>query len=421
VRNLFSSNNRVGQEFTFQTNSSSGVTFDPAVGMYGAQRVSWDLGEGDSYVAGNSISYTYPNSSIKTVKMRADRLSNIANINMVDDNLYGSIDLSEFTRCNSYTFNANNNLTAATFPNTSAYVNVISFFLCDLRSLDVTMMPNFGGSFFMSANSNLTGLTIPASNTNVFNQFSIDACNIYGRVDLSGYTSLGGTINISNNSNITGVTFPSSSQNINVFFIGNNGFTHDLILTGLTGLGGQIQLDNVDSPNILFPSSSNNITFFSLNACLFITSADLSPLSGVGGVFSLQSNTGVTSYTLPASTNAIDTLGVNGNASLPSVDLSTLTIQSGSTILLSDNSSLTSMVLPNTFLGPATSWQIQNCLLTAGSVNYILDFIDTKGWTGGTLNLGGTGNSAPDGSSGGYNGTAAKANLITKSWTVTTN
>lgn len=421
MRSFFNSNNKVGQEFVFQTNSSSGTTFDPEVGTYSTQRVSWDLGEGDSYIAENSISHTYPNNSIKTVKMRTGRMSNIASINMVDDNVYGSIDLSEFTRCNSYTFNANNYLTAATLPNTSVYVSVISFYFCDLRTLDVSVMPNFGGSFFMSANYNLTGLTIPTSNTNTFNQFWIDACNINGRVDLSGYTGLGGQINLSNNPLITGFTFPVSSQNISSFFIGNNGFTHDLILTGLTGLGGQVQIDNVDSANILFPNSSNNITFFNLNVCPFVTNIDLSPLSGFGGNIILQGNTGVTSYNFPSSPNVITSLGINSNTSITSLDLSTLTIQSGSNILLSDNSNLSSIILPGAYLGPVTSWQLENCALTTASVNYVLDFIDTKGWTGGILNLGGTGNSAPDGSSGGYDGTAAKANLITKSWTVTTN
>lgn len=421
MRSLFSVNNKVGQEFVFQTNSSSGVTFDPSVTMSGSKRASWDLGEGDSYFAGNSVSYTYPNSSVKTVKLRTNRLSDITDINMTDDNVVGGINLSKFVNCTSYQFNANTQLTGVTFPTTNTTVNTIRFFFCNLQgNLDLSVMPNFGGTLFISANSNLTGLTIPTSNSNVFSQLSIDACNIYGRIDLSGYTNLGGIINISNNPNITGVTFPVSSQNINTFYIGNNGFTHDLVLTGLTGLGGSILIDNVDSPNIYLPNSSNNITLFNLNACPFITNADLSSLSGLGGSVNLQSNTGVTSYILPSSTNTITSLGINSNTSITSLNLSPLSGMS-TTALLSDNTSLNNLILPSVFAGPVTSWDISNCNLPASGVNYVLYIIDNTGWTGGILKLGGAGNSAPDGSSGGYDGTTAKTNLTAKSWTVTTN
>ena len=53
-------------------------------------------------------------------------------------------------------------------------------------------------------------------------------------------------------------------------------------------------------------------------------------------------------------------------------------------------------------------------------VNHVLYDLDQIGWTGGTLFIGGT-NDAPDGSTGGYDGSTAKANLLlSKSWVVST-
>lgn len=65
---------------------------------------------------------------------------------------------------------------------------------------------------------------------------------------------------------------------------------------------------------------------------------------------------------------------------------------------------------------------LQDNLLTAAAVNEILVAVDVAGRTSGTLNLGGTGNAAPDGTSGGFDGLTALNNIdIVKSWTVTVN
>lgn len=421
MRGIFSANNKVGQEFTFKTNSSSGATFDPTIVMGGSKRASWNLGEGGSYFAGNSVSYTYPNSSLKTIKIRTNRLTDITSLDMVDDNLVGVLNLTGFTNCTTFSFNANSNLTGVTLPTTSTSVGSIRFGFCNLYgSLNITNIPNFYGSFYIPQNPNLTGLTLPSSSTNVFTQFVIDSCNIYGRIDLSGYTNLGGQINLSYNTNITGVTFPNSSQSISQFYIGNNNFTHDLIISGLTGLGGGVQLDGVKSANIIFPSSSNSINYFNINSCYSLTSADLTTLSGIGGTVILQGNTALTSYNLTRTSNSITYLAIGANYSLTNLNLNPLSGVTGSAFL-NDNTSLTNLTLPSVYGGPVTSIDIRNCNLPASGVNYVLYSIDSTGWTGGTLNISGGGNSAPNGTAGGYNGTAATLSLIAKSWSVTTN
>lgn len=421
MRGFFSANNKVGQEFVFQTNSSSGTTFDPVVQMSGTKRASWNLGEGGSYFAGNSVSYTYPNSSTKNIKLRTGRLTDVTSLNMQDDGVVGALNLSAFTNCGAFTFTSNSNLTGVTFPNTNTFVNSIRFFQCNLYgNLDLSVMPNFYGTFFISQNPNLTGLTLPPSNTNVINSFLIDQCNIYGRVDLSGYTNLGGSINLSNNINITGVTFPNSSLGISSFQIGNNNFTHDLVISGLTGMGGIIQFTNVKSSNIIFPNSSNNITLFVMNSCKSLSSLDLTSLSGLGGTVSLQANTGVTSYTLAKNSRPITNLTISQSPLVTSLDLSPLSGVIGN-ISISYNTSLTNLILPSVFGGPVTFLYVAGCSLPASGINYVLYTADNAGWTNGTLYADGGTNSAPDGSSGGYNGTASTLSLISKGWSITTN
>ena len=421
MRGFFSANNKVGQEFVFKTNSSSGTTFDPVVQMSGSKRASWDLDEGGSYFAGNSISYTYPNSSTKTIKLRTNRLTDITSINMQDDGVVGALNLTGFTNCESFTFSLNSNLTGVTLPTTSKLVNSVRFFQCNLYgNLDLSVMPNFYGTFFISQNPNLTGLTIPPSNTNVFNSFTIDQCNIYGRVDLSGYTNLGGQISLSNNINITGVTFPNSSLGTTFFSIGNNSFTHDLVISGLTGMGGIIQINNIKSSNIIFPNSSNNITNFSMNSCNFLSSVDLTSLSGLGGSIVIQGNTGVTSYALAKNSRPITNLTISLSPLVTSLDLSPLSGVSGS-INVSNDTSLTNLILPSVFGGPVVNWYTQICSLPASGVNYVLYTVDNAGWTNGYLDISGGANSAPNGFSGGYNGTASTLSLVSKGWSVTTN
>jgi hypothetical protein len=422
VRGFFSANNKVGQEFIFQTNSSGGTTFDPVVAMNGSKRASWNLGERGSYFAGNSVSYTYRNSFTKTIKLRTNRLVDVTSLNMTDDGVVGVLNLTGFTSCLDFSFNTNANLTGVTLPTTNLLVNSVRFMSCNLHgNLDLSVMPNFGGAFSVAINPKLKGLTIPPSSTNAFNLFAIDNCDIHGRIDLSGYTKLGGQLKFGYNANITGFTFPNSTQNITQFYIGNNdNFTHDLIISGLTGLGGIVLFDNIKSSNIIFPNSSNNITSFSLNACNSLSSVNLTSLSGIGGSITLQGNTGVTSYALTKTSNLISDLSISQNSSLTNLDLSPLSGIS-TQVILSNNIALNNLILPSVFAGPVTNWQVVSGNLPASGVNYVLYTIDNTGWTSGTINISGGGNSAPDGSSGGYNGTASALNLVAKSWSVTTN
>ena len=67
--------------------------------------------------------------------------------------------------------------------------------------------------------------------------------------------------------------------------------------------------------------------------------------------------------------------------------------------------------------------RIENNNMSATDVNHILvdfDAMSVSGYTGRIINIDGT-NSAPDSTSGGYDGLTAKANLIAKGFSVETN
>jgi len=118
-------------------------------------------------------------------------------------------------------------------------------------------------------------------------------------------------------------------------------------------------------------------------------------LSGLGGSIRVYSNSGMTDISHPG-TNEVFTQYEANNCDLGYIDF---TVFSGANdemgIRLDDNN------------------------MTVTEVNHILVDLDTIGWIDGVLDISGS-NAAPDGSSGGYDGTTAVANLIINGWTVTT-
>ena len=445
---FFNANNNQGDVLNVVTTSSSATTFDPAIVLYSTKLGRWDFGDGVAQ-ATNSPSYTYSDSGItKNVKFSIDRFSNVAQVTMNGDNIGGSLDFSKFTRCiGGFTANSNPLLTGITFPSTTENINGVILFSCDITGeLDLSVMTNLHGAVNLSFNPNLTGLTILPSSTKSFTSFQAPQCDIYGRLDFSGYTGgFGGQIDFSNNVNLTGLTFPSNSDNITTFNLNSVGLTEPLDLSILSGFGGSIQMSALDCPTITFPSNSNNITLFAINANNNIIDYNISGLTGLGGSVNIQGHPSLTGITIPASSNSITSLAFNGNTVLKNLDLSPLSGINGNIYITASpsfsgvtfpfvNTSVSQLHLNNckfdsyidcTRLSASTNHGFytrldQNSVPTSG-INHMLYDFDNFGWTGGTFISTGGLNGAPDGSSGGYNGTGATANLLLKGWTVTTN
>jgi hypothetical protein len=220
----------------------------------------------------------------------------------------------------------------------------------DGSALDVTNTPSHlfainNGTYLVSANvDNYTDVT------------SITASfEISGNINLINFTNLT-ALDLQNNGYITSVTNPTTAGVFTTYNVSRNDLTGTLDLSGLTGLGGTVQIGiNSNLTNVVCPVTTQTFTIFNVESC-DVGYFDLSPMSN-----------------------------------LTEVNNVTISIKSNS--------------------------------LTASEVNQFLvdlDTMSTNAYTGRTITIDGT-NAAPDGSSGGYDGTTAKANLITKGFTVQTN
>jgi len=467
-KGVFRSHSKVGETMSIQLLPDPITPFDPTVSKING-RVSWDLDVGSGYTAGNSISYMFPSASARTVTLRTNLLSTLTSINLFEDNVVGNVNLSGWSNLfkgGGQTLNLSGNalLTGITHTYTP-YTNLFYWaYSCDITGdHDLTMFPTLGSDIRLNGNSNLTSITHTAS-TAVITYYSASQCDLTGNLNMSMFSNLGGLFSVQANSNLTSITHTTSPQTITNYsmnscditgthylpfsemggqFYGHTNsnltnivhsatseaFTvykvHDCDLTGvfdlsmLTGLGGQFECyNNSNLTDISHGVSSEVFTRYWADACNMGTILDVSMLSGLGGSFNVSSNSNLKNVVFPYSTQtfgnvipANDAFAMDGcNFAGNHVDFKPL---SGSTMDV------------NSTLG--ASIRLYNNSLTATDVNHLLeDFADiagwnTTGWSGVTLNISGT-NSAPDTTSGGFNGIAA-INTLTGSpynWIITT-
>lgn len=387
MRGFFSANNST-KVLSFQKSGST-ASFDPSISFsLGSRRVSWRLDNGSAItqIAGNTIIYTgfTGDSNLRTIEMRGSSFKNINYFDINTENLYGNLNLSPIPNIGG-NFNASFNANLTSITHSYSTSNFSSYFvlLCNLiGNHDLTMFPNLGGYFNVGANNNLTGITHTAS-TKVFTNY-IAYNGLAGNLDLSMLSGLGGRIELVNNPNLTGVDLPISTQPIQGFEMSSCNITGTLSLSGFSSLG---SISSATTYIFQFHSNPN------LNNVLF-------PI-GAGYLRNDANN---------ASNSAMGMFSCN----LGYVDfkpLSGCTILSGATVGL-------------------PRFELFDNVMTTADVNRVLsdfDLISTLNYSGWTATSGTTGgyinislNSAPDGSSGGFNGTGATVNLMSKGWTVIT-
>lgn len=248
-------------------------------------------------------------------------------------------------------------------------------------------------------NNNLTSVTFPTSST-VISSIHLFSTGV-SSLDFSPLSGLGGTIHVYNNSSLTSITNPSSSESFVNYFAYNCDLTGTLNMSGLTGLSGSINLrTNPNLTSVTLPTSSGAITSFAAEQCDLTGTFNASTLSNMSGVFWLHTNPNLTSVTFPSNSNTFTQIYFY-SCDLGYIDFTTI---------------------PNATEVNSSNIQLQNNNMTAAEVNQILVDLDTNstgGFTGRSITISGT-NAAPDGSSGGYDGSTAKTNLIAKGFTVTT-
>jgi hypothetical protein len=360
-RGVFHSVGGKAEEWCFQTNRDSAAAFNPTITTVTNDRVSWDLGDG-TLLAGNTISHTYSDTgTTKTVCVRTNRVADLGTmITDSSEKFVGHMDFSGWS--------------------------------------------NFGASgvFFMYSNPGITRFTFPSSNQ-VINNFLIQSNSSITEVDLSTL-NVGGQINMAGCGSLTAVTHGYTTQNFLSLNFNSCDITGNYDLTMFPNLGGQFTgWVNSNLTSVTHTASTKTFSQYYLYFNDMTGTHDVSMLSGLGGAFRMNNNPNLTSILNPTSTQSFSNYWVD-DCDIDYINFYPLSGSSMSNIRLNDNNMTTSEV--NRFLV---------------EFNDISTNLNTVGWSGTTLWIHGT-NSAPDGSSGGYDGLAALSSLTggTNNWTITT-
>jgi len=394
-------------------------------------------------------------------------------------NLTGNLDLTSLSGLGGFVrLQSNPNLTGVTHTPTTNNFNQYSVNDCNLiGDLNLTSLSGLGGNFNASSNTNLTGIT-HAPSTNSFNAYMSYSCNLTGNLDLSMLSGLGGQFYVHFNSNLTGITHTYSPNTFTSYYAFNCDLRNNLNLNMLPGLGGNFNISsNINLTGVTHTASTNTFSSYSVGACNLIGNHDFSMLQNMGGEVNTSSNPLLTGITFTsASTEDLNFMYINQCNIQGTLDLTPFngfgSTYSGSSsiVKINGNSGLTNVIFPlsDGFYfsnivnnAPNAAFCMNSCSLgyvdfkplsggtlisggtggiprfelfgnamTTADVNhtlYDLDLISTINYSGWTATSGTTGarlditaNSAPDGSSGGYNGTASTLSLASKGWTIFT-
>jgi len=455
-KGVFRSHNKVGETLSFQIMADSAISFTPKV-YKSIGRVSWDVGLGAGYIAGNILVYSYPLSASgtqKTVTVRTNLLSTLNSISFEELNILGHLDLRGLSNLGDVAVFNNPNLTRILFSGGTGGFDNLFIQNNDLVDCDLSGFQNFTQVFYISDNSNLTGMTfntgtsitttstffadelssyvgtLDLTGLKLYSRFSIrgtpcvkilhgfyngswvhyDAyrCNLTGNHDLSMFPTLGGVISLGKNTSLTGVTHTGSTALTTDYgihqcnLIGNL----DVSMLNLSGI-----FDCSVNPNltsITHGNTSNVFSEYDAHNCNLGPTLVVSGLTGLGGQFDIHDNPNLSSVHLPYSTETFSEFDMyacnfSGNH-INFMPLSGITTEpTGAHINIQNNN----------FTAAAVNQQLRNF---GNTIQY-----NTVGWSGVTLNISGT-NSAPDSTSGGVNGIAALSFLTgsPNNWIVTT-
>jgi hypothetical protein len=329
------------------------------------------------------------------------------------------LDVSMFTNFPSTSYiniYGNTKLATLILPSTvtGTYRDLFIYGNTALQSLDISAFNSFttSGYIYVYSQPNLTTLVFPSTYTGNIYYLQMYNLGLSGTVDLSWFTKLGtnSLIEFYNCSGVTAITFPSvfSAGTVQRIRISGNSLSGTLDLTMFKDLSasGTIRFDS--NSNVTGASFNSTITGtlvnLTCNGCNLTGTLDLTMFTSLTAafIFNLYSNPLLENISLPASSNGRCTTFAAYGCNLGYIDFT---------------------VIPNLTSKNSVSITLQNNGMTTTEVNHILvdlDSISVSGYTTRSINLGGT-NAAPDSSSGGYNGTAAKSSLQSKGFSVTTN
>lgn len=310
-----------------------------------------------------------------------------------------TLDISKAVTIDYLDVGQNSGLNTITFPvSSSAVVTRIQANNCGLTTApDLSGYADLNGLILFNNNSSMGGITLPSSGAGGVTQINLQNCGIAGTLDVSSLTGCTSFL-LNTNPALTSITNPTSSANLAQYYAYDCDLTGTHSFTSFSNFRGDIRLaNNSNLTSVTFPSvSGGTYSFIWLSNCGLTGTLDISGLLNLSGSLYLGNNSGLTDITFPASSGTINEL-FGQLCALGYIDMTTLTFSSSCFIDLDGNG------------------------MTAAEVNCILEDLDNTlpGSGTGDIEIAGT-NAAPDGTSGGCDGTAAVTSLSGKGYTVTT-
>ncbi len=270
-----------------------------------------------------------------------------------------------------------------------------------LRSIKFNVSVNVTDLFRADSNLQLSSITFGNFNNTIAGSIRLNGCTGLSTLDFSKVKlSLTGVeaFYLQACTSLSSIIFKNDTNTISGYFTVQQSLltTLDLSYVKITTIVFRVHECTL-LENIIFKNDANTMSqdiFIYSNPKL--TALDLSYVTITAALTRIDTNILLASITLK---NAANTCNLSFNAS-------------GNALVNGFNSTYMNWA--------ATAISLQNNGMNAAGVNLSLYTRNLDASTGGSLNIAGT-NAAPDATSGGYDGLAAKTALIAKSVTVTTN
>ena len=212
----------------FTTNAYSDPfdpTFTVSRGRGRRPLLNWDLGDSSTSVNLNAFSHIYISEGDKTVNVYTGTTlgsSSIIQINMDEDNLVGTLDISCLSNLGtSFSAHINPSLNQVINPISSKIIRFYDLENCDITgTLDLRGLTKLGGVVDLTENLNLQCILNPVS-SQVFTLYSAAGCDLTGTLDVSGLRNLGGNFSVNDNSNLITILLPTIGQHFKYFNANN--------------------------------------------------------------------------------------------------------------------------------------------------------------------------------------------------------
>jgi len=342
------------------------------------------------------------NNSLTALNLNTNISQTSNNFTFNNCDITGALDVSFIEITNDFRAYSNANLTGITHKATATALNIYLAFSTGLTTLDLSMLSNLGGNVKIHACPSLTSITFPTNSATPTTQMHIYSNPLVTSYDLSGF-DLGGELFLGQNNALTVVTFRATLGAATLTY---TQFYNCSALTSLdfTNLRLSQRILGNNTPNLTsLTFGVNNLAHYLVQiGGNGLTNLDLTNLPfSVSTDFRTESSPNLTTLTLPSDVSGkFLNLDVYDCPNLGVIDFS---------------------VMPNCLTLDNADFRLTANAWTAAEVNetlVILDSISLAGNSGRIVHV--QTNTAPDGTSGGFDGLTAKANLIIKGFSVTT-